>query len=156
MLTIKKGGSYMSDINWQEMLSNQQTLYQFSRTILSHTQKQFLTASERELLAWIYLHPTNCTPLLLSKMSGMKKEAVSRCLKQLFQKECIEKKKLDTDERSYYISLTEKGEKELKRDYEILLQSFYDLYREMQDDFILLFSLISKANLILSNNERSK
>lgn len=146
----------MLDINWQEMLSNQQILYQFSRTILSHTQKQFLTTSERELLAWIYLHPVNCTPLLLSKLSGMKKEAVSRCLKKLFQKECIEKKKLGTDERRYYIFLTSKGEKELKRDYKILLQSFYDLYREMGDDFILLFSLISKANLILSNNERSK
>lgn len=146
----------MTDINWLDMLSNQQLLYQFSRTILSHKQKQFLTTSERELIAWIYLYPENCTPLQLSKLSGMKKEAVSRCLKQLFEKQCIQKKKINIDERSYYISLTEKGKKELKRDYEILLKSFYHLNREMGDDFTLLFSLISKANLILSNKEGGK
>ena len=66
-------------------------------------------------------------------------------------KECIRRKKLDIDERSYYIYLTEKGEQELKHDYEILLQSFYDLYREMPDDFVLLFSLISKCNVPLGN-----
>lgn len=138
------------------MLSNQQIVYKFSRTILLHQQKQFLTTSERELLAWIYLHPENCTPLQLSKLSSMKKESVSRCLKQLLKKECIKKKVLETDERSYYISLTEKGEKALRCDYEILLKSFYDLYKKMGDDFIVLISLISKANLILSNNEGEK
>lgn len=155
MLTI---GGDMDKINWQMMLIFQQELHQFSRAMLTQKQKQFLTSGERELLAWIYLETTECTPLYLSKMSGMKKEAVSRCLKGLYEKKCIQKMKKVTDERSYALSLTEKGEKELKRDYGIMLQSFYDLYREMGEEFEELFALISKANkrmLRLSENKRS-
>ena len=146
----------MNEINWQTMLSFQKELQQFSRTILTHEQKQFLTSSERELLARIYFETTECTPLLLSKKSGMKKEAVSRCIKQLYEKKCIEKTKMESDERSYYLSLTEKGKNELKRDYQIMLQSFYDLYREMGDEFEELFSHISKANEIISGRTKIK
>lgn len=147
----------MDNIDWQRMLVFQQELHQFSRTMLIQKQKQFLTSSERELLAWIYLERKECTPLFLSKMSGMKKEAVSRCLKALYEKECIQKIKRVTDERSYVLSLTEKGENELKRDYEIMLQSFYDLYRDMGEEFEKLFTLISKANKqMLSLSEQKK
>ena len=85
----------MQNIDWQQMLIFQQELHQFSRNMLVHKQKQFLTSSERELLAWLYLEPEKCTPLILSKLSGMKKEAVSRCLKQLYEKNCIQKEKVD-------------------------------------------------------------
>lgn len=51
--------------------------------------KHFLTASECELLAWLYLDPNNNTPISLSQNSGMKKEAVSRCLKSLYKKRVI-------------------------------------------------------------------
>lgn len=136
----------METIDWKEMLVFQQELHQFSRAMLGHQQKQFLTSAERELLAWVYLETVECTPLHLSKMSGMKKEAVSRCLKGLYEKECIQKIKSATDERSYSLFLTEKGEQELKRDYSIMLQAFYDLYRVMGEDFRKLFSLISEAN----------
>lgn len=148
----------MDTIDWKEMLIFQQELHQFSRAMLGQKQKQFLTSGERELLAWIYLETVECTPLHLSKMSGMKKEAVSRCLKGLYEKECIQKIKSATDERSYSLFLTEKGEQELKRDYGIMLQAFYDLYREMGENFRELFALISKANeqmLTITEHQRS-
>ena len=44
------------------------------------------------------------------------------------------------------ISLSETGLKELKKDYEIMLQPFYDLWRSMGEDFEQLFVLISRAN----------
>lgn len=145
-------------IDWQEMLTIHQELNQFARVMLTKKQKQFLTSSERELLAWIYLTPKDCTPLYLSKVSGMKKEAVSRCLKSLYEKRCIQRIKNDTDERSYELSLTVEGEKALQNDFEIMLQKFYDLYRKMGKDFEILFSLISKANQMMTvlkeeNNE---
>lgn len=142
---LTKGGA-MDKIDWLKMLAFHQELHQFSRMMLMQKQKQFLTSSERELLAWIYLQKKECTPLSLSEMSGMKKEAVSRCLKGLYEKSCIQKIKKVTDERSYDLFITEKGEKILKRDYEILLQSFYDLYRDMGENFEDLFNLISMAN----------
>lgn len=137
-------------INWQEMLTMHQELSQFARLMLVKNQKEFLTSSERELLAWIYLTKTNCTPLYLSKVTGMKKEAVSRCLKCLYEKGCIEREKKITDERSYSLLLTKIGADALQNDYEIMLQTLYDLYREMGNDFEELFKLISKANQILT------
>ena len=74
-------------IDWQEMLKMHQELNQFARIMLTKKQKEFLTSSERELLVWIYLNNGECTPLYLSKASGMKKEAVSRCIKSLLEKE---------------------------------------------------------------------
>lgn len=133
-------------IDWQEMLTMHQELNQFARMMLTKKQKEFLTSSEREVLAWIYLTESNCTPLYLSKVTGMKKEAVSRCLKSLYEKGCIQREKRSTDERSYFLSLTENGEAALQNDFQIMLQKFYDLYREMGTDFEELFRLISKAN----------
>lgn len=136
--------------DWQKMLTVHQELNQFARVMLVKKQKEFLTASERELLGWIYLCKSECTPLYLSKVSGMKKEAVSRCLKCLYEKKCISREKKQEDERSYALKLTETGEQALKNDYKIMLQKFYDLYREMGEDFEELFRLIVKANQIMS------
>lgn len=143
-------------IDWQEMLTLHQELNQFARVMLTKNQKEFLTSSERELLAWIYLTQNNCTPLYLSKVSGMKKEAVSRCLKHLSEKGCVQREKNTADERSYAIYLTEAGENALKNDYGIMLQKFYDLYRKMGTDFQVLFRLIAKANQMMTDSKEEK
>lgn len=143
-------------IDWQEMLTMHQELNQFSRVMLTKQQKEFLTSSERELLAWIYLTPDNCTPLHLSKVSGMKKEAVSRCLKVLYKKGCIQRQKNSVDKRSYTIHLTEDGKNALQNDFQIMLQKFYDLYRQMGSEFEELFQLISKANQLITDNNWHK
>lgn len=143
-------------IDWQKMLTIHQELNQFARVMLTKNQKQFLTASERELLAWIYLHKHDCTPLFLSEVSGMKKEAVSRSLKGLYEKGCIRRERKPSDERSYALSLTETGEKALKNDYQIMLQKFYDLYREMGTEFEELSGLISKANQIMAQRRKNE
>ena len=145
-------------IDWKEMLTIHQELHQFARVMLTKKQKQFLTSSERELLAWVYLSKDNCTPLYLSKVTGMKKEAVSRCLKSLYEKGCVKRERKFTDERSYALYLTSEGEKALQNDFEIMLQKFYDLYREMGEDIETLFSLISKANktMVIYKEEKNE
>ena len=97
--------------------------------------KSLLTASECELLAHLYLQPDQNTPVLLSQSSGMKKEAVSRCLKTKKKKNCIRKERQTTDERSYQLFMTETGLTELKKGYESILQPFYDLWRSSGEDF---------------------
>ncbi len=141
----------MDQFDWLQIVKYQQELHRFSRKMLSIEQMQTLTSSERELLSLLYLYP-NSTPLELSKYSGMKKEAVSRCLKHLYKKGCIEKEKHPQDERSYILSLTEMGTAELKKDYELLLKPFYDLRRTMGNDFNSLFELICKANSQISSD----
>ena len=75
------------------------------------------------------------TPVLLSQASGMKKEAVSRCLKALYEKDCISKRRNEADERSYQLFITDTGLEELKKGYESILQPFYDLWRASPGEF---------------------
>lgn len=136
----------MAEINWQQMLVYQQELHRFARALLAQGQKQTLTASELELMSRLYLQTEESTPLILSRQSGMKKEAVSRCLKQLFEKGFVEKGKRPQDERSYVLSLTESGKKALRENYGPILQPLYNLHRNMEDEFEQLFDLIEEAN----------
>lgn len=121
-------------MEWTDMMHFQQQLQKVMRSLLP-LRKALLTASECELLAHLYLQPEQNTPVLLSQSSGMKKEAVSRCLKSLYEKECIRKQRQETDERSYRLFITETGLAELKKGYESILQPFYDLWRSSSEDF---------------------
>lgn len=121
-------------MEWTDMMHFQQQLQKVMRSLLP-LRKSLLTASECELLAHLYLQPEQNTPVLLSQNSGMKKEAVSRCLKSLYEKECIRKQRQETDERSYRLFITETGLAELKKGYESILQPFYDLWRSSSEDF---------------------
>lgn len=121
-------------MEWTNMMHYQQQMQKIMRSLLP-VRKFLLTASECELLAHLYLKPEQNTPVLLSQSSGMKKEAVSRCLKSLYEKNCIRKERQTTDERSYQLFITETGLAELKKGYESILQPFYDLWRSSSEDF---------------------
>lgn len=121
-------------MEWTNMMHYQQQMQKIIRSLLP-VRKFLLTASECELLAHLYLKPEQNTPVLLSQNSGMKKEAVSRCLKSLYEKNCIRKERQTTDERSYQLFITETGLAELKKGYESILQPFYDLWRSSSEDF---------------------
>ena len=121
-------------MEWTDMMHYQQQMQKVMRS-LRPLRKSVLTASECELLAHLYLQPEQNTPILLSQGSGMKKEAVSRCLKGLFEKNCIRKQRQTADERSYQLFITETGLDELKKGYESILQPFYDLWRSSSEDF---------------------
>ena len=121
-------------MEWTDMIHYQQQMQKITRSLLPK-RKAMLTVSECELLAHLYLRPEQNTPVLLSQGSGMKKEAVSRCLKTLYEKNCIRKQRKATDERSYQIFITEIGLAELKKGYQSILQPFYDLWRSSGKDF---------------------
>lgn len=139
-------------MEWMDMVYYQQQVQKLSRLLLPSKQAN-LTSSECELLAWLYLDAEQNTPVLLSQRSGMKKEAVSRCLKRLLEKDCIRKEKQLHDERSYKIYLTETGVSELKKGCEIILQPFYDLWRSTGTDFEQFLQYTDK---IISHIEANK
>ena len=120
-------------IDWIDMVHYQQQVQKITRLLLPMKQTE-LTVSECELLACLYLDKEQNTPVLLSQRSGMKREAVSRCLKNLYEKDCIRKEKQLDDERSYKIFITEIGISKLQQGYEIILQPFYDLWRSGDAD----------------------
>ena len=80
-------------MEWTDMMHYQQQNSKRSCAPFCQYAKSVLTASECELLAHLYLQPDQNTPILLSQGSGMKKEAVSRCLKSLYEKNCIRKQR---------------------------------------------------------------
>lgn len=121
-------------MEWTDMMHYQKQLQKVMRSLLP-MRKTTLTASECELLAHLYLEPDQNTPVMLSQSSGMKIEAVSRCLKALYEKDCVRKQRQVADERSYQLFITETGLTELKKGYESILQPFYDLWRSCSVDF---------------------
>lgn len=134
------------------MVHYQQQMQKLMRSLLPE-RKSLLTVSECELLAHLYLQPEQNTPVLLSQGTGMKKEAVSRCLKSLYEKNCISKQRNTTDERSYQLFITEIGLVELKKGYETILQPFYDLWRSSGKDFEL---FLYYADKIATHLEKGK
>ena len=140
----------MEQIHWLDMLDCQQQLHYFSRELLSRSREGNLTVSQLELLSLLYLKPEENTPLVLSRESGMKKEAVSRCIRQLEEKDCIRKEKHPSDERSVLLTLTEEGRAQLQASYRPILEPLYALKRQMGEDFDALFALIAKANRLMA------
>ena len=136
----------MEEQSWMQMLIFLQELHHLSRSMLVQGQKQPLTASELELLSRLYLQAGPTTPMELSRLTGMKKEAVSRCLRQLLQKGDVNRAPHPDDERSCLISLTESGRNSLEACYGPILRPIYALRRSMGDDFDTLFRLIEQAN----------
>ena len=147
----------MEDREWLLMLERLQELRHLVRTLVPRDQGQGLTTGERELLLLIYLQPEAASPQELCRASGMKKEAVSRSLRALAEKGCIQKEILPRDERSYRAVLSEQGWEALRSQYETLLRPIYHLRRELGEEaFEALFSLIRKANRSAEAKEKGE
>ena len=140
--------------DWLRMSGYLRELHRFSRRLLPHPQRQALTAGEMELLSLLYLMPEGAAPLELSRRSGMKKEAVSRILRQLCAKGRVTRRRHPEDERSCLLSLTESGREELDRSCRTALQPLYDLRRQMGPEFEALFDGLCRANAQLDAAER--
>ena len=132
--------------DWLRMSGYLRELHRFSRRLLSHPQCQNTTASEIELLSLLYLAPEGTAPLELSRRSGMKKEAVSRTLKQLCGRGYAQSRPCPGDERSRLFSLTELGRAELDRTCQAALRPLYELRRRMGPEFETLFAQIQAGN----------
>ena len=141
-------------MEWTDMMHYKQQMQKIMRALLP-IHKSALTVSECELLAHLYLRPEENTPVLLGKNSGMKKEAVSRCLKALYEKNCIRKQKQTKDERSYQLFLTETGLEELRKGYESILQPFYDLWRSSGEDFEAFMHYADKLAAHIEKGQRN-
>ena len=136
----------MAETEWLDMLAHLEELHRFSRLLLTQSHSRAQAASELELLSLLYLHPQENTPLALSRRSGMKKEAVSRCLRLLHEKGFITREKHPCDERSSVISITTAGHDALEACYGPILRPIYALRRNMGKEFYELFRLIASAN----------
>lgn len=137
----------MKEPQWQTLGKNIQLFHSFARMILTQEKLRTLTANEMEIISHIYLSKEQQTPLSISQATCMKKEAVSRSLKGLFNKRLLDKVKCPNDERSYYLIITPKGLLEMDKNYQILLKPYIFLKQEMgKENFHDFTQSIEKAN----------
>lgn len=132
------------ELEWTEVMHYQQQMQRLIRLLLPQKLGR-LTASEWELLSWLYLKPGQNRPNQLSQCSGMKKEAVSRCLKGLSEKGYIAKQPQPGDERGYCLTLTDLGLEELKNQCEANLNPFFHLMRTVGPDFVELLAQVDRV-----------
>jgi len=132
------------ELEWTQVMHYQQQMQRLIRLLLPQ-KSGHLTSSEWELLSWLYWKPGQNRPNQLSQCSGMKKEAVSRCLKSLYEKGYIAKQPQPGDERSYCMTLTELGLEELKNQCEANLDPYYDLMRGVGPDFVELLAQVDRV-----------
>lgn len=132
------------DEEWVTMAERQQRFKELARNLLPQAGGA-LSAGSCEILARVYAHGQACTPHDLSRESGMKPEAVSRCLRALEASGCIERRRNPQDERGRIVVLTAHGLDELDANVKQILQPFYDLRRALGPRFDELFELIDAA-----------
>lgn len=134
--------------DWKVLALHIQDLHMFSRVLMRQLKTLSLNGSEIEIMTYLF-EKGQMTPLELSRMTKMKKEAVSRILKKLEAMTYVSRMKSCVDERSVDIELTERGRHILDENYQIMFKSFMHLKNEMGEDFELLIDLVRKASDIL-------
>lgn len=139
----------MNKKNWKDVARDVQKLHVFARTILIQQKTRTLTAAEMEVISYIHLSGEKQNPRSISNSTGMKKESVSRCLKTLFEREIVKKEKNIEDERSYWITLTDRGLEELDQNYKILLSPYHYLKERMGKEYESLIQNSIQATEIL-------
>lgn len=143
------------EYDWIEMMNHMQNLRRFCSF---HTRRaksgRISSAQELDMLSRIALSKTPLTPHTLTVSMGLQKSAVSRLIEHLEQKQLLTKEHSPTDGRSYFLVITEKGERELNQTYQYYLGPIYSMRRKIGEErFLKLMELIKETNDMLQNEE---
>lgn len=138
----------MEDLNWIYMLEKMQNIRYFSRIMIRRATKEYeIPAEHLDLLSQLAVKKEKMTPMTLSKIMKVNKTIISRIIEQLNNKGYLIKTKDEFDKRSYFVSITELGEEQLRNIYKHYLGPIYELRRKLgEDDFSNLMSCIEEAN----------
>lgn len=148
----------MENIDWVYMVEKMQDIRLFSRLIIRRSSKQYEMPSQHlELLSQLAVSKENMTPMSLSKSMGLNKTIISRIIDTLNKSGYLIKTRDEDDKRSYFVSITELGRKQIDNIYKHYLGPIYDLRRKLGDkEFYELISLIEKANNKILEGERER
>ncbi len=132
--------------DWLEMLHAMQQFKQFGRRIASHHHDNF-TSSELELLSRLWMAKEPSTPIRLSKAMGMQQVNLSRLIKGLKIAGLIATCPNPMDKRSYMITITEEGERQMQESYDAYLRPMYRLRRQLgEEKFAHVLECITDVN----------
>lgn len=145
----------MEDLNWIYMLEKMQNIRYFSRIMIRRATKEYqIPAEHLDLLSQLAVKKEKMTPMTLSKIMKVNKTIISRIIEQLNNKGYLIKTKDENDKRSYFVSITELGEEQLRNIYKHYLGPIYDLRRKLgEDDFSKLMSCIEEVNIKMNEDK---
>lgn len=141
----------LKDENWIDIMKKHGDIRLFSSLCLKKARKgAAASAQEVDMLFRVALAKEPVTPHELSCAMGVSKTIVSRLIEHLTEKKLIEKQYSESDHRSYFLTVTEKGKMELDSLYNYYLEPIYILKDRMGEEaFSRLTELIDTANRIL-------
>lgn len=132
--------------DWLEMTNAMQQFKQFGRRIASH-HHYTLTSSELELLSRLWMGKEATTPMRLSKAMGVQQVNMSRLIKGLKAAGLIATCPNPMDKRSYTITITEEGERQMEESYDAYLKPMYRLRKQLgEEQFARILECITDAN----------
>ena len=145
----------MEDLNWIYMLEKMQNIRYFSRIMIRRATKEYqIPAEHLDLLSQLAVKKEKMTPMTLSKIMKVNKTIISRIIEQLNNKGYLIKTKDENDKRSYFVSITELGEEQLRNIYKHYLGPIYDLRRKLgEDDFSKLMACIEEVNIKMNEDK---
>lgn len=145
----------MDDSNWIYMLERMQSIRYFSKVMIRRATKEYqIPAEHLDLLSQLAVSNEKMTPMTLSKLMKTDKTIISRIIEQLNNKGYLIKTKDENDKRSYFVSITELGEEQLRSIYKHYLGPIYELRRKIGDnDFFKLMKYIEEANKKMNEHE---
>lgn len=138
----------LNDLEWMQKMKLTEEIRRFSTLYIQKTAKgAAYSAQEIDALFRIELENGSLSPLELSRRMGVSKPIISRLLERLSAKGVIEKTVSDSDKRSYFLKLTQKGHDTLRSAYLYYIAPLKLLEDKLGgEQFKILFQLIAIAN----------
>ena len=139
----------MGETDWKYMMEKMQDIRLFSRTMIRRATKEYkISAEQLELLSKLSISKERMTPMDLSKIMGVNKTIISRIIEQLSSNGYLIKERDENDKRSYFVYITEKGNKQVNLIYNYYLHPIYELRRRLgEEEFLEFMKYIEKANI---------
>ena len=121
-----------------------------------HAKKELpIRSSEMGVLIYVQKQNEAVTPLMISNFFQIAKPSVTAMINELIKKNYLNKVPSATDGRSYYVSITMRGQELVASTHDEYFKAIAMLEDKMGDkDFKSFIQLIQKANTILSEERR--
>lgn len=134
--------------DWMAMMKTMQDIRHFCSLYVKRSpQGGISSAQELDLLSRVQMSEKRLTPHALCESMGISRPLGSRLIENLEQKGFLLKEVSDTDRRSYFLKITEKGGQVLKETYTYYLEPVYRLRRNLgEEKFGNLARLIRESN----------
>jgi DNA-binding MarR family transcriptional regulator len=133
-----------------ELIESADAVGMFCRLNINTKRDLPIRTSEMGVLIFIQKVDGEVTPTEISDFFNISKPSVTAIIKSLIRKKYLTKKQLKADKRSYYVSITSKGNALVQETFDEYFKLIELLQSEMTStEFKQLIDLIQKSNKIL-------